>query len=183
MRPFNPVLFVVLLLILFSSPPAAAHGALHLTLSSSTFTVNGMVSSAYTCDGTDESPALVWNGVPSGTKSLVLIVKDTDAPNGDFVHWTLYNLPAAETYLGQNVPKSDILPDGAMQGLNSAMTTGYMGPCPPPGKPHHYHFHLYALNVQLTGLKPGNTTADEVERAAQGHILASTDLVAVYGRQ
>ena len=32
------------------------------------------------CEGQDISPPLTWSGVPTGTKSLALIVDDPDAP-------------------------------------------------------------------------------------------------------
>lgn len=47
----------------------------------------------YTCKGAMESPELSWENIPTGTKSLVLIVDDPDAPKGTFTHWLLYNIP------------------------------------------------------------------------------------------
>jgi Raf kinase inhibitor-like YbhB/YbcL family protein len=170
------------LLVFFLSPSVAAQGSSHLDLKSGAFAVNSTIPSVYTCQGDDVSPALSWTGVPSRTKTLALIVKDPDAPNGNFVHWVLYNLPATETHLERNVPKERTLASGAAQGLNGFMKNGYMGPCPPPGKPHHYHFRLYALDIQITGLNPGDATADDVERAARGHVVASADLVGLYER-
>ena len=58
--------------------------------------------------------------------------------------------------------------------------TGYMGPCPPPGKPHHYHFRLFALDTNLN-LEP-NPNAQTVHDAMNGHILESADLVGIFER-
>ncbi len=52
-----------------------------LTLTSPSFSHNDSIPSQYTCDGKDISPALYWTGIPDGTKSLVLIVDDPDAPD------------------------------------------------------------------------------------------------------
>lgn len=69
-----------------------------LTLTCSLFDHNGAIPTRHTCDGQDCSPPLSWSGVPDGTKSLVLIVDDPDAPDPaapwkTWVHWLLYNIP------------------------------------------------------------------------------------------
>ena len=71
-------------------------------------------------------------------------------------------------------------PRGAKQGKNSFGTTGYGGPCPPKGKPHHYHFILIALDKSL-GLHPG-ATHDQVVEAVRGHEIGRAELVGTYGR-
>ena len=67
-------------------------------LTSKSFIQNGMIPILYTCDGQDISPELSWTEIPVGTKSLVLIVDDPDAPDPadpkmTWVHWVLYNIP------------------------------------------------------------------------------------------
>ena len=52
-----------------------------LTLTSTAFAHNGAISKRYTCQGEDVSLPLAWSGLPAGTKSLVLIVDDPDAPD------------------------------------------------------------------------------------------------------
>ena len=69
-----------------------------LTLTSPAFAHNGLIPAQFTCDSQDLSPALAWSGLPEGTKSLVLIVDDPDAPDPaapkmTWVHWVLYNIP------------------------------------------------------------------------------------------
>ncbi|TEU01283.1 MAG: YbhB/YbcL family Raf kinase inhibitor-like protein, partial [Candidatus Stahlbacteria bacterium] len=34
------------------------------------------------------------------------------------------------------------LEDGTLQGINNFGNIGYVGPCPPRGAPHHYHFKV-----------------------------------------
>jgi phosphatidylethanolamine-binding protein (PEBP) family uncharacterized protein len=46
------------------------------------FEQGGTIPKKYTCDGDDFSPALRWSGVPEGTRSLVLLCNDADAPGG-----------------------------------------------------------------------------------------------------
>ena len=109
----------------------------------------------YTCEGPDVSPPLAWSGVPEGTKSLVLVVDDPDAPDPKaprmtWVHWVLYNLPPTASALPEGVA-AEALPVGTEQGLNDWKRPGYGGPCPPIGR-HRYFHKLYALDTVLTGL-------------------------------
>lgn len=134
----------------------------------------------FTCDGADVSPALQWTGVPTKTKSLVVIASDPDAPGGTFYHWVLYGLPPAVTRLGENVPKTSRLPDGARQGTNDFGRVGYGGPCPPKGPPHHYYFRVYALDSRLD-LAPG-MRASEVLSRISGHVLARGEAVGIFSR-
>ncbi len=149
-------------------------------LTSSAFQDGERIPDRYTCKGEDLSPPLSWRGAPAGTKSFALIVEDPDAPGGTFVHWVIYNLPAALTELSEGVPASEQLEDGALQGINDFRTIGYRGPCPPPGKPHRYFFILRALDRELE-LKAGATKA-ELEKEIEGHVLAEAKLIGTYSR-
>ncbi len=152
-----------------------------MTLSSTAFAHNGAIPKRYTCDGDDISPPLSWSGVPSGAKSLALVVDDPDAPDPaapkmTWVHWVLYNIAPATTALPEAVKS---LPAGALSGLNDWKRTGYGGPCPPIGR-HRYFHKLYALDTMLKGLGQPNKAA--LEKAMQGHILARAELVGTYKR-
>jgi len=148
-------------------------------LTSTAFAEGQAIPAAYTCDGKDISPPLAWTDPPSGTKSLALIVDDPDAPGKTWVHWVLYNMPAALRHLSEAFPSDRELPDGMRQGMTDSGQPGYGGPCPPSGT-HHYHFKLYALDAMLS-LAPGATKA-AVETAVKGHVLAQTQLVGTYRR-
>ena len=164
-----------------SSRAAEKSHSASMQLTSSAFRAGEPLPVNHTCDGNNVSPSLQWNGAPSGTKSLALIVDDPDAPMGTWVHWVLFNLPANTTDLAEDVPKGQYLPNGARQGLNDFKHLGYGGPCPPPGKPHRYFFKLYALSATLD-LKPG-TTKKEVERSMEKHVLAQGQLMGTYKRR
>ena len=66
-----------------------------LSITSPSFAHNGPIPSKFTCEGQDVSPALAWSGVPNGTKSLVLIVDDPDAPDpaAPKMTWVLIGIP------------------------------------------------------------------------------------------
>jgi Raf kinase inhibitor-like YbhB/YbcL family protein len=156
-------------------------------LTSTDFSEGGTIANAqvYTdCRGQNVSPALKWSGAPEGTKSFALLVHDPDAPTGSgWWHWVAYNIPAATTSLaaGAGDAKKNLMPAGATQGRNDYGTTGYGGPCPPPGKPHHYNFRLYALKVAKLEL-PEGASAAAISFNVRAQALGTAELTGLYGR-
>lgn len=153
---------------------AAAPTVEAVSLSSPAFTEGASIPDVYTCKGADTSPALAWDEPPAGTESFALIMDDISAPSGVFNHWVIYNIPATSRGLPETVPNDVQLPDGSLQGLNSASQTGYAGPCPPTGS-HRYAFKLYALDVKNLDV-PSGATKNTVLGAMRGHILAEGQL-------
>lgn len=150
------------------------------SLTSDAFRSGEAIPARYTCDGQDVSPSLTWSRIPENARAFALVVEDPDAPGGTFTHWVAFNIPADARGLPENVAKTDRMEDGGIQGRNDFGRTGYGGPCPPPGNPHHYHFALYALDAPLN-LPPGAAKQD-VLKALQGHVLAQAELVGIYHR-
>jgi len=146
----------------------------NMKLTSPAFENNQSIPSKYTCDGEDINPPLQISGAPEGTKSLVLIVDDPDAPLGIWDHWLVWNISSSTPGIEENS-----LPEGSVQGMNSFGKQPYGGPCPPSGT-HHYHFKLYALNTELS-LDPSSKKED-LEEAMKGAILAQTELIGLYQR-
>lgn len=151
-----------------------------IEIKSSAFKNNEMIPSVYTCDGKDISPPLAWSEPPAGTKSFALINDDPDAPVGTWDHWLIYNIPAAERGLSENMPRDAQLKNGAKQGKNGWGRAGYGGPCPPSGV-HRYFFKLYALDTELS--LPAGAAKQQLESAMKGHILAQTQLIGKYTRK
>lgn len=151
-----------------------------MKLTSGAFVEGGEIPKKYTCDDADISPPLKWDTVPDGTKSVVLIADDPDAPRGTWTHWVLFNLPASAGELPENVPKQETLANGAKQGTNDFKKPGYGGPCPPPGNPHRYFFKLYALDTELT--LDARAAKDKLLAAMVGHVLAEGQLMGKYQR-
>lgn len=152
-----------------------------MTITSPAFVANGEIPDAYTCDGKDISPALVWNGVPTEAKSLVLIMDDPDAPDPAapkmiWTHWVLYNIPVNTMGLEEAVSSSQ-LPKGTLEGQNDWHQTGYRGPCPPIGR-HRYFIKLYALDTELADLK--KPTKAKIEQAITGHVISETQIICTY---
>ena len=114
-----------------------------LTLTSSAFTNNDYIPVKNTCEGAGQSPPLTIENVPAGTKSMVLIVDDPDAPGGTWVHWVVWNIAPRTRDIGEGT-----IPPEVREGVNSFKRHAYGGPCPPSGT-HRYFFKLYALDTTL----------------------------------
>jgi Raf kinase inhibitor-like YbhB/YbcL family protein len=142
-----------------------------LVLTSTTFTAGATVPKsmiAIPCGGENRSPQLRWSNLPAKTASLALILHDPDAPHpGGFYHWVAYGFG----------PKDAVPTD---TGLNDTGSTGYFGPCPPPGNLHHYVFTLYALDTSIASAQP--LTATQLLDRMRGHILAQATLTATLKR-
>ena len=160
----------------------AIQAAMKITLTSTAFTDGQAIPAKFTADGADVSPPLRWSGVPDGAKSLALVVDDPDAPVGNWTHWVLYALPPTATELPEHAAKVQVMSNGARQGLNDFKKTGYGGPAPPAGKPHHYIFTLYALDKAIT-LPPDSTTRKQLLTTIEGHVLAQGQLTGIYQRK
>jgi Raf kinase inhibitor-like YbhB/YbcL family protein len=141
-------------------------------LSSPAFANGARIPARFTCKGADISPPVRWSPPPTGAKELALLMIDRDAPGGPFTHWALANIPVAARSLGAGQ-----VPAGAVQGRNGFGNTGYGGPCPPAGKPHHYVIELLAL-LQRVRVSPG--FASHV--LARGQPVAAGELLGTYSR-
>jgi hypothetical protein len=140
------------------------------TVESTAFAENKEIPEVYVQAGKNISPPLSWRGLPEGTKSLVLILEDPDAPVGTVTHWAAFDLD----------PKRDGLAGGAggiAQGVNDMGHARYDGPKPPKGGgPHRYHFRLSALDVETLSL-PAGTSHHDIKAKARLHVLGETLLI------
>jgi len=123
-------------------------------------------------------------------------------PRVDFIHWVMVDVPAAEGSIAEGDCSDGITPggkhnltgpSGSRQGINDYTGFfaddedmrgdyfGYEGPCPPWNDEiiHHYHFLLYAIDLDRCPVESAFTAA-EVLAAIEGHVLAEAELVGTY---
>ncbi len=148
-----------------------------MLLTSPSFNHNEKIPPKFTCDGGNINPELHIQNVPPEAKSLALIVDDPDAV-GDrtFTHWLIWNIdPKTE------VIKQESVPPGSSEGQNGAGKVGYIGPCPPDGKPHRYFFKLYALDIVALMIEetPNN---EMLEKMIGSHVIEKTEFIGIYER-
>jgi len=165
-----------------ASSPAAAAGT--ITVTSSAFAPNTAIPRKYTQDDRGISPPLSWTGVPNGTRELLLVCEDPDAPIPQpCLHWIMYKIPPQAGGLPENVPQRADAgnPAGARQSRNYAGKEGYLGPRPPIGHGvHRYFFQLFALDQPLA--LSGSPDKNQLLKAMQGHVLAQGELIGTYER-
>ena len=124
-----------------------------------------------------------------------------DLPRVRFYHWVQVDVPATMSELAEGAASNGITPRGKPTGTNDFGATGqndytgwfagdadmagtyggYDGPCPPWNDSivHHYHFEVYALDVETLGLS-GTFTGDDALKAMEGHVLAQAAHVGTY---
>jgi len=149
-----------------------------MQLSSPVFEHNGRIPSRHTCDGDNVNPPLKISKVPSGARSLALIMEDPDVPkhlraDGMWDHWIVFNIPPGT----EEIPEGEEPP--GIHGKGTAGNLQYYGPCP-PDREHRYFFKLFALDAELD-LKE-RAGKKEVEEAMKGHLLEKTELIGLYER-
>jgi len=171
-----------------ASVDKAAQTPAAITVTSATLKANETIPKDHTADGKNVSPALMWSGAPAGTKQFAMIMDDPDAQfgGGNFVLWVVYKIPAAAKGLPAELAMDATLtapPElaGTIQGLSGFRRAGYRGPAPPPGKPHHYTFTVYALDSADLPLAEGLNRTQLME-AIKGHIIGQGSLVSIYER-
>lgn len=131
----------------------------------------GVIDDRYTCVGGNAVPTLQWSNVPPDAAELAIVVVDPDAEN--FVHWVVAGISPGVTAIADGA-----LPEGAVQGLNSAGMLGWTGPCPPPGESHTYRFEVHAL-AQPSGLTDG-TVGDGMLQVIDSNMLEFALAVGVF---
>jgi Raf kinase inhibitor-like YbhB/YbcL family protein len=128
--------------------------------------VGNTMPQRYTCaNGKVLNPPLEWSGAPSGTRSIALVVDDSNTPITPYVYWIVFDISPATSDILQGQ-----LPPGARQAQNSAGQAAYDPPCPGP-LGHGYRFTVYALNTTLD-LPPGTSLLSAwtaIAAAAIGH--------------
>ena len=130
------------------------------------------------CVGENVAPALSWTSPPDGTKSLALVMFDPEGrPPGGVAHLVAYGIPPSVTGFteGELAKPSDKFVGGS----STMKLPTYLGPCTPPGAPHHYVFMLIATDLEPAALKPG-LTREELMKELDGHSKQATAIIGTF---
>jgi Raf kinase inhibitor-like YbhB/YbcL family protein len=146
-----------------------------MTIKNNTFSNKEPMPLKYTCDAENISPPLDFNGVPYGTKSLVLIMEDLDSSPKNFTHWVMFNIDPYSNGIGENY-----ISDSVAIGKNDFGNINYSGPCPPTGT-HRYVFKLFAINTIL--VLPRGSTKEQVLTNIKGHVVDEAETTGTYKKQ
>ncbi|MFN0027385.1 MAG: YbhB/YbcL family Raf kinase inhibitor-like protein [Acidimicrobiales bacterium] len=150
-------------------------------LSSPNFADGEALPGRFTCDGTDISPALLFEGVPEGTRELAIVMEDPEAKiegkARTVVHWIVTGLVPDTVGLPE-----DSVPEAAHVARNGDGVPRYEGPCPAEGDPPRtYRFTLYAMSG-TTGSELDANAAPEALDAIAEMATARTTLSVTYRR-
>ena len=127
---------------------------------------------------------------------------ELNLPRVDFFHWVMIDIPAQAGSIDEGACSDGIVPSGknnptgpagSRQGINDYTNFmagdpdmegdyyGYDGPCPPwnDERLHHYHFTLYALDLEQLPVAK-HFTASDVLAAIEAHIIDSVTLIGTY---
>lgn len=125
-----------------------------------------------------------------------------DLPRADFYHWVMVDIPpsvrgiaggSCSDGISTGGKKQPPGPEGSRQGINDYTSWfagdkkmagdyfGYDGPCPPWNDSllHHYHFVLYATDLERCSVDAGFTGGD-VRAAIKGHIIEDVRVIGSY---
>jgi hypothetical protein len=185
---FRIVFAVIAAMVLGGSDAALAQAPAHkIVVDSPAMKTGEMMAKEFTPDGRNVSPPITWSNLPPGTRQIAVVCEDFDAGNPPpWVHWIIYKIPPTATGLPANLPIDPTLPmpaplAGAVHGYNGWRRPMYRGPAPPAGKPHLYHFVVYALDAALD--LPPRLTRAELHEAMKGHIIGQGEMVPIYERK
>lgn len=164
--------------------PIAALAAQGFTLTSRTLEPGGSMplTGVYTrCGGGNVSPQLTWRDPPVGTRSYAVTMLDPDA-RGGFWHWIAFDISVGAHGLnaGAGTPHGGDATGDTVQLRNDFGSEGYSGPCPPPGKPHHYVITVYALDTPALGAL-AHFDRSAALAAIRKHTLAKATLTVTWG--
>jgi len=130
------------------------------------------------CVGENVSPELSWKNAPAGTVSYALIMTDPEGRNGLGVdHWHAYGIPATVTSFAEG--ETTKASDKYIGGIGTAKQNHYMGPCTPPGSPHHYTFVIVATDLDTKALPPGLTRLELLAKL-DGHVKGAAGMVGLF---
>jgi len=160
--------------------------SVELIVTSPAFQDGQLIPDMYTCDGKSISPPINIDGIPEGTRSLVIVMEDPDVPMPQLplftvTHWIVFNIPPEVPSVPEAVPASARLEGGVLQGISTNRKHGYLAPCPIAGT-HRYCFQVYAIDTVLE-IELEKATKKNILKAIEGHILARGLLIGRYRRQ
>ena len=163
----------------------SAHAADVFTITSSSFKDGALLAKKnagngagnQNCVGENVSLPLAWSNVTAGTTSFALVMTDPEGRGIGVDHWIAYGIPASVTSFAEGETSKPS--DKYVGGIGTAKQSHYMGPCTPPGSPHHYTFVLIATDLDAKALPAGLTKLELFDKLT-GHVKGSTGIIGMF---
>lgn len=204
-----PIFSIVTIAIVILLASMATKANESLELMSSAFVDWGELPAKFTCEGEGISPPLNWTGVPTGTKSFVVIMDHIPdhildrilAPNHQLMLNPTNNeegmlaseLPIKESEglrwywsmynISAQVSEITIGQPMGTQGSNVVNNKHeYSPPCSKGPGPKNYTFHLYALSTFLDLVQSEDISATTLRNSMKGLVLDSDSITVSFAR-
>ncbi len=130
----------------------------------------------------DYSFPLAWENEPKGTKSFAILIVDLHPVANHWIHWAVLNIPANVHSLPEGASRTDKLPAGSQELLNSSALPGFDPPAPPMGSGNHeYKTIVYALNVKSLEA-PAHLPYEKFQELVSEHVLGTAEISGYYER-
>jgi len=142
------------------------------TLSSSAFSNGATIPNSYRCvnrGGSGKLPQLSWTNLPAGTKSLIVIMDDTDAQAVQGSTYTHYfalipyqTQVAALSAIDEVSNPSFPYEKQWTTSSNNWMVLSDLPPCNPQTTAHTYRWTIYALNTEYNSIPSMKSQFDTI---------------------
>jgi phosphatidylethanolamine-binding protein (PEBP) family uncharacterized protein len=142
------------------------------TLTSTAFSNGATIPNAYRCvnsGGGGKLPQLSWTNLPTGTKSLIVIMDDTDAQAVQGSTYTHYfalipyqtqvaALSAIDEVSNPSLPYEKVWTTSS----NNWVVLSDLPPCNPQTTAHTYRWTIYALNTEYNSIPSMKSQFEEI---------------------
>ncbi|MBO9596924.1 MAG: YbhB/YbcL family Raf kinase inhibitor-like protein [Cohnella sp.] len=150
------------------------------TVTTDAFMNDEQIPEKYT--SADYSFPLAWENEPKGTKSFAIMIVDLHPVANHWVHWAVMNVPADVHRIPEGASRTDKLPEGSKELLNSSAASGFDPPAPPIGSgKHEYKTVVYALDV-TTLESPAHLPYEKFHELLSGYVLGTAEISGYYER-
>jgi Raf kinase inhibitor-like YbhB/YbcL family protein len=145
-----------------------------ITVTSPAVEARGQLPRKYTCDGGGARIPIEWGALPSGTKSVIVLVDDASMQKTFWANWIVWNIPPTVHALPEGAP----LPAGAQEGVSDWGKPGWDPPCT-KGEKRSYRISVFALNTTIGKVTP-SPMRSPVLRASDYHVIGSGTMLFSY---
>jgi phosphatidylethanolamine-binding protein (PEBP) family uncharacterized protein len=120
-----------------------------------------------------ESPAFSWRGVPEGTRSLALVLREQEL---DVVNWILWDISPSISELPPDLGSRSSPPEVPGSSQLGSVSNGYSGPLLVGGR---YEFTLWALDIEMLPNTFGRSVNGIVGDVLPMHVIDTTEPIVV----
>jgi phosphatidylethanolamine-binding protein (PEBP) family uncharacterized protein len=147
------------------------------TVKGKLFNNNGFYPKLYTCDSLGISPAIEWENLPVGSKTLAITMHHFPKDGDKHVYMVLYNIPSSIKGI-----KDDEHQIGVWGQNTQNKNLAYSPPCSKGPGAKTYIITVYALSEKISDQSSKGLTMDQLFERMNDKILAKAIMNVQYTR-